>query len=168
MGGASNRICDMHGSPRNLDDVRRNMEQTLAEHVADASGWELDEPADTPAAPAPGRDTAAKDAARLIRRACHTSAADIQKTGETVVQIADAIFAETKALADLLRRHGARISSRIEEFTAVTQQVTVRMEAVRNDVVGMTGTVASLSADGAGDADPGPSTVRPTRLAPRR
>jgi hypothetical protein len=164
MGGASNRICQMHGSPRNLDDVRRHMEQALAEHVAEASGWDVEEPDDMPAAPAPVRDTAAKDAARLIRRACNTSAADIQKTGETVMQIADAIFAETKALADMLRKHGSRISSRIEEFTAVTQQVTARMEAVRNDVVGMTGSVASLSPD----ADAGMPTARPTRSAPSR
>jgi len=146
------------------------MEQALAEHVADASGWDLEQPDDRPGRSAPGRDTAAKDAARLIRRACNTSAADIQKTGETVMQIADAIFAETKALADMLRKHGTRISSRVEEFTAMTQQVTARMEAVRNDVVGMTGTVASLSQDNAGgDADPGTWTAAaPTRRAPGR
>jgi len=51
-----------------------------------------------------------------------------------VVEVANRIAAETDALAELLRRHGASITTKIEHFTEMTKQIGASVQAVRADL----------------------------------
>ena len=73
--------------------------------------------------------------AQQLVNECETVALAIQETGQTVVNIANTISAETEALAELLRKHGAEMSARIEEFMTMSDRVRDRMRAVHDDVV---------------------------------
>src|SRR5262249_27693393 len=105
--------------PQNLEDVRRKIEQSLSENrVYDAKPERVQLP--------PERDTVdpstAIAAVGRLTDVCHKTANDIQETGQTIVNVAAGIAAETDALAELLRKHGAAIAARIEEFTALTKR----------------------------------------------
>jgi hypothetical protein len=117
--------------PQNLEDVRHKIEQSLSEKP------ESDVKPDVVQGP-PKRDTddpsRAIAAARRLTDTCNKAATDIQETGETIVNVAAGIAAETEGLAELLRKHGAAIATRIEEFTALTKRVADAVEAARADV----------------------------------
>ena len=91
------------------------------------------------------RQGASRSAAKHLAYTCDTVAAEIQEAGQTVVNIANTIAAETEALADLLHNHGTTISNRVEEFMSLSDRVRDRMRAARNDVLGTSGTESSLS-----------------------
>jgi nanoRNase/pAp phosphatase (c-di-AMP/oligoRNAs hydrolase) len=59
--------------------------------------------------------------------------------------VAHAIAAETQALAELLRKHGAAIAARIEEFNAMSRRVSEKLNAARADVLGAAGTAPSIA-----------------------
>jgi hypothetical protein len=82
----------------------------------------------------PNDETMAPAVVRQLADACETTASDIQNAGEEIVQIANGIAAETAALAELLRRHGAAISDRIEHFTVMTKRIANAMRDVRADL----------------------------------
>src|SRR5580704_8190244 len=123
----------MARSNPDLEGIKRNMEQILSNQkggfdqilkvgsngVADATSSEMSAP---PAV------------ARQLADACLTTASDIQKAGEDIVQVANGIAAETAALAELLRRHGAEISDRIEQFTVMTNRISNVVRDVRADL----------------------------------
>src|SRR5262249_10190957 len=67
---------------------------------------------------------------------CNTTATEIESTGDAVVQVAHSIAAETQALAELLRKHGAAIAARIDEFNAMSKRVSEKLNAARADVLG--------------------------------
>ena len=64
-----------------------------------------------------------------VAQECDAIAAEIENTGQTVINIADTISAETEALAELLRKHGAAISARIEEFMTMSGRDVVSTSA---------------------------------------
>jgi DNA-binding NarL/FixJ family response regulator len=159
----------MARSLRTLKDVKRNVEQRLPECAEDTSSQEVARsPVETPAVSAPSQDSAVSAAASTIQDACNTSATDIQKTGETVMLVLDAICAETQVLAELLRKHSVTIAKRIEHFTAVTKRIAERVEPTLIAVPGNSGTSAPLASDAkAGNARPTrdyDGTVAQTRI----
>src|SRR5271157_1074013 len=103
----------MARSPRSLDDLKTSIEESMADalhqHRQDI------EPAPQTTVPALDvRDqTESRSNADRLVHACNTTAAEIQATGESVLQVANGIAAETQALAELLRKHGAAIAVRI-------------------------------------------------------
>ena len=52
------------------------------------------------------------------------------------MQVANDIAAETRALADLLRKHGASIADRIEEFGSMSKRVAQAVQKGRGEVSG--------------------------------
>jgi hypothetical protein len=125
----------MARSPRSLDDLKSSIEESMAEAL------QQHRPAEPPLVPtAPSAETTTQpqprgDANQLVE-VCNTTAADIQATGDAVVQVAHSMAAETQALAELLRKHGAAIAARIEEFNAMSKRVSEKLNAARADVLG--------------------------------
>jgi hypothetical protein len=124
----------MARTPRTLDEITRNIEQELipasergsAEDNASGSSYTPEEsPADEPPAGEPARPFA-----EIYNRA----ADEIQSSGRSIVQAATAIAAETEALAELLRSHGASIAGRIEEFSAMSKRVAEAVKKGRENV----------------------------------
>lgn len=70
---------------------------------------------------------------------CESLALAMQQTGSTVVTIANEISEETEALADLLRKHGAAMRARIEEFMTMSDRVKDRMRSAHGDIAGFSG-----------------------------
>jgi hypothetical protein len=135
----------MARSPQSLDELKSSIEESMAEalqqHQPDG------EPA--PVATMPPAETSTQpqshgEADRLIQ-ACNATAADIQATGEAVMQVAHSITAETQALAELLRKHGTAIAVRIEEFTAMSQRIADKVHAARDEVLGASGGAPSIA-----------------------
>jgi hypothetical protein len=127
----------MARTPRSLDEVTRNIEQALippGEGAASSEGstggslFGGEEPAES--------QPPASEAARPLSELYNKAADEIQKTGESVVQVANDIAAETRALADLLRKHGASIAGRIEEFSAMSKRVAQAVQKGRGEVSG--------------------------------
>jgi len=116
-----------------LEGVKRKMENILSaqkgslEKVIEAASGGLAEPT-------PNDASTAMMGVRELTDACDTTATEIQKTGEDVLHIANGIAAETAALAELLRKHGAAISNHVEEFTAQTKRISDVMRDVRADL----------------------------------
>jgi len=134
----------MARSPRSFDELKSSLEESMAEALQQ---HRQEEPALVPAAPA--QQTTAQpqprgDASQLVE-VCNTTAADIQATGDAVVQVAHSMAAETQALAELLRKHGAAIAARIEEFNAMSKRVSEKLNAARADVLGAASTAPSLA-----------------------
>jgi hypothetical protein len=123
----------MARSNPDLEGVKRNMEQILSNQK---SGFEqiLKVGSNGVADASPNEKSAPPAVVRQLADACHTTASDIQKAGEDIVQIANGIAAETAALAELLRRHGAEISDRIEQFTVMTNRISNVVRDVRADL----------------------------------
>ena len=146
----------MARSPRSLDELKTSIEESMADALHQHTQQDIE-----PAAPATvpaldlrdqdlrdqdlrGQAASRSDADRLVH-ACNTTAAEIQGTGEAVLQVANSIAAETQALAELLRKHGAAIAVRIEEFAAMSKRVADKVQAARDDVVSAAGTAPSLA-----------------------
>jgi hypothetical protein len=72
--------------------------------------------------------------AKSLAHVCDEVAAEIQETGQTVVNIANTIAAETEALAELLRKHGAAMSARVDQFITMSDRVKHRMRDAHNDI----------------------------------
>ena len=134
----------MARSPRNLDELKTSIEETMAEAL-NLTVQPDSEPASPETVPTlTTTDRPANDTDRLTD-ACNKTVADIQAAGEAVVQVANSIAAETQALAELLRKHGAAIATRIEEFSAMSKRVSEKMSAAREDVLGAAGSAPSLA-----------------------
>jgi hypothetical protein len=135
----------MARSPRNFDELKTSLEETMAEALQHREPDTQFETIET--VPAPETDTkpnGQSDAERLSET-CNATAAEIQATGDAVVQVANSIAAETRALAELLRKHGAAIAARIEEFGAMSKRVSEKLNAAREDVLGTGGTAPSIA-----------------------
>jgi len=85
---------------------------------------------------APGKDLAA---------VCDAVASEIQETGQSVVNIANTIAAESDALAELLHKHGTAMAARIEQFMSMSDRVKVKMRDAHEDMLGASGTGPSLA-----------------------
>jgi|SRR2546423_98516 len=147
--------------PRSLDEVTRSIEQTLIPQrerdapepaaVAASNNTPSNEPssneptsndsarndppnnhAERPA----GDQWPGSEAARPLSEIYTNAAAEIQGTGENVVHLANEIAAETRALADLLRKHGALIAERVDEFTTMTKRVASAVQKSRGEMLG--------------------------------
>src|SRR5437588_3912998 len=70
-----------------------------------------------------------RDLGQQVLNECEAIAAEILKTGKTVMDIANNLSAETEALAELLRKHGAAMGMRIEEFMTMSDCVRDKMRA---------------------------------------
>jgi len=95
-----------------------------------------------PRATAKGQKSDGNAAQHLIDE-CDAVALAIQEIGQTVVNMANTISAETEALADLLRKHGAAMAVRIEEFMTMSDRIRDRMQAAHSDVVATSGETRS-------------------------
>jgi ABC-type transporter Mla subunit MlaD len=82
---------------------------------------------------------------KQLASACDAAAAEIQETGQTVVNIANTIAAEAEALAELLHKHGSAISARVDEFMTLSDRVKDRMRDAHNDVISASGPGPSLA-----------------------
>ena len=132
----------MARSPKSFDDLKSSIEESMAEalQLSDEShSVDAVPPRETSIAPE------ARNNADQLVQACNTTAAEIQATGDAVVQVAHSIAAETQALAELLRKHGAAIATRIEEFNAMSKRVSEKLNAARADVLGAGGTAPSIA-----------------------
>jgi hypothetical protein len=134
----------MARSPRSFDELKSSLEESMAEALqqhrpAEPALVPTVQPADATTQP-----EARGDASQLVE-VCNTTAADIQATGDAVLQVAHSMAAETQALAELLRKHGAAIAARIEEFNAMSKRVSEKLNAARADVLGAAGTAPSLA-----------------------
>ena len=88
---------------------------------------------------------ASRSTAKSLAHTCDAVAAEIQETGQTVVNIANTIAAETEALAELLHKHGTAIGARIEEFMTMSNRVRDKMRAAHNDILSTSETIPSLA-----------------------
>lgn len=137
----------MARTPRSLDELKSSIEESMAEALHVPRHHDV-EPAALETVPTSSEDHRSDDAehrtetisdADRLAQACDSTAADIQATGEAVLQVANSIAAETQALAELLRKHGGAIAARIEEFTAMSKRVSEKLNAAREDVLGAGG-----------------------------
>jgi hypothetical protein len=144
-----------------MDEVKRQIEQVLVAHTTPSNhrkgtelasqqvttvsrdperGAELDlDGAGANLAVMPSASNLAgghERAAHQVTRACDTTASDIEDAAEVLLKVASGISEESRQLAELLRRHGKLIANRIEEFTAMTQRVALKMREARADVLG--------------------------------
>jgi len=95
------------------------------------------------ASPAPGKDLAS---------VCDAVAVEIQETGQSVVNIANTIAAESDALAELLHKHGTAMAARIEQFISMSDRVKIRMREAHDDMLVKSGVGPSLAPhDGQGE-----------------
>jgi ABC-type transporter Mla subunit MlaD len=133
----------MARSPQSLDDLKSSIEESMAEalHLAD----DQPEPIDTAPAQETGIQPEPRSNAEQLVQTCNTTAAEIQATGDAVVQVAHSLAAETQALAELLRKHGAAIAARIDEFNAMSKRVSEKLNSARADVLGAAGTAPSIA-----------------------
>jgi ABC-type transporter Mla subunit MlaD len=133
----------MARSPQNLDELKSSIEESMAEALKPPRP---DEPEFVQTVP-PAETTTQPEARGEpdLVQVCNTTAAEIQATGDAVVQVAHSIAAETQALAELLRKHGAAIAARIDEFNAMSKRVSEKLNAARADVLGAGGVSPSLA-----------------------
>jgi hypothetical protein len=146
--------------PQNMDEVKRQIEQVLVGHTAPGSRRKVTEnitalstdtlPAEevssggsitvpavlTSVAGAVGGGAIQDGTAEQVTRACDTTATDIERAAEVLLKVATGIAEESHQLAELLRKHGQLLANRIEEFTAMTQRVALKMRDARADVMG--------------------------------
>ena len=130
--------------------------QNLEESIADAlrRGGQIAQPAPKETvAPLDSKQgaKASQGTANRLSKACDEIANEIQETGQTVVNIANTIAAETEALAELLHKHGSAIEARIEAFMSMSDRVKDKMRAAHDDMLRSSGIGASL----APQAEPG-------------
>jgi non-ribosomal peptide synthetase component F len=135
----------MARSPRSLDDLKTSIEESMAEALQQREP-DVEAAPDVERAPVetiPAADTNTRTDQRTdadqLAQTCDRTAEEIQATGEAVMQVAHSIAAETQALAELLRKHGAAIAARIEEFSAMSKRVSEKLNAARADVLGANG-----------------------------
>lgn len=133
-------------SPRNLDDQKTDIEASIAETLQQRlrHGSEPTMTETSAAFVLSDQTTPLRSADHLVN-ACNATAADVERTGEAVVQMANNIAAEAQALAELLRKHGTAIGARIEEFTAVSERVADKVHAAHADALGLSGMAISLA-----------------------
>jgi 2C-methyl-D-erythritol 2,4-cyclodiphosphate synthase len=86
-----------------------------------------------------------RTAAKRLSEVCNVVAAEMQETGQTVVNIANTIAAESQALAELLHKHGTAIEARIEQFMSMSDRVRVKMREAHDDLLGTSGSGPSLA-----------------------
>jgi 2C-methyl-D-erythritol 2,4-cyclodiphosphate synthase len=123
----------------------------LADSVADTlrRGGQL--PETGPKATSTGLDTkqrASGTPGKDLAAVCDAVAAEIQETGQTVVNIANTIAAESDALAELLHKHGTAMAARIEQFMSMSDRVKVKMRDAHDDMLGTSGMGPSLAPRG--------------------
>jgi len=104
------------------------------------------------------KQRAPRSTAKSLAETCDAVAAEIQETGQTVVNIANTIAAETAALAELLHKHGAAISARVEQFMTMSDRVKDRMRAAHDDIDSTPDVTPSLA------PQPGPGDEQETKI----
>ena len=134
----------MARSPQSFDELKSSIEESMAEALKQHGSDESGSVPTVPSQETGTQPTARSEADQLIN-ACNSTATDIQATGDAVVQVAHSIAAETQALAELLRKHGAAIAARIEEFNAMSKRVSEKLNAARDDVLCAGGTAPSIA-----------------------
>ena len=122
----------MARTPHSLDEITRNIEQDLIPPGEQSAGDRAAEYsyARRASSTAEGPGEAVRSFSDLYNKA----ADDIQSSGQSVIQVATAIAAETEELAELLRKHGASIAGRIEEFSTMSKRVADAVKKGRKDV----------------------------------
>lgn len=96
-------------------------------------------------APVDSKQKDSRFAGQRLAQTCDAVAAEIQETGQAVVNIANTIAAESDALAELLHKHGAAIGARIQEFMSMSERVKGKMRAAHDDMLGTAGMGPSLA-----------------------
>ena len=88
---------------------------------------------------------AVRTPARRLSDVCNVVAAEMKETGQTVVNIANTIAAESEALAELLHKHGTAMEARIEQFMSMSDRVRLKMREAHDDMLDTSGTGPSLA-----------------------
>lgn len=122
----------MARTPHSLDEITRNIEQDLIPAGEQSPGDSASEY--SYARRASSTDEPGAEPVRPFADIYNKAADDIQSSGQSIIQAATAIAAETDALADLLRKHGASIAGRIEEFSTMSKRVADAVKKGRKDV----------------------------------
>jgi len=130
----------------------------LEDSIADSLQRRGQLPQPAPQATGAGLDSkqlqrAARSSGKRLGEVCDAIAAEIQETGQSVVNIANTIAAESDALAELLHKHGSAIEARIEQFMSMSDRVKVKMREAHNDMLGTSDTAPSLAPRGAPNED---------------
>src|SRR5262249_8630902 len=130
----------------------QDLEESIADALRRASQIAQPAPRETVADfDAKQRASVSQGATNRIANVCDEIANEIQETGQTVVNIANTIAAESAALAELLHKHGSAIEARIEAFMSMSDRVKDKMRAAHDDMLRTAGTGPSL----APQAEPG-------------
>ena len=114
-----------------FEEVKRKVEESLSDDPGDAQKIK---PKATESAPSRDGPSIPAAATRTLTDACNATAADIENSGKAVVELAKGIAAEADALAELLRKHGTSITTKVDHFTAVTKQIEAALKEVRTDL----------------------------------
>jgi 23S rRNA pseudoU1915 N3-methylase RlmH len=125
----------------------QDLEEAIGEAVQRSAPTIQPTPAEVAPRTETKRQTADRAAGQGLAQECEAIAAEIENTGQTVINIADTISAETEALAELLRRHGAAIGARIEEFMTMSDRVRDKMRAAHDDMVSTSAAEPSLPSE---------------------
>jgi len=88
---------------------------------------------------------AVRTPARRLSDVCNVVAAEMKETGQTVVNIANTIAAESEALAELLHKHGTAMEARIEQFMSMSDRVRLKMREAHDDMLDTSGAGPSLA-----------------------
>jgi len=117
-----------------LEEVKRKVQESLTEDVDSARAEGIRATPQEGVTPVADPPSTAAAATQKLTDACNSTASEIENAGKAVVEVANRIAAETDALAELLRRHGASITTKIEHFTETTKQIGASVQAVRADL----------------------------------
>src|SRR5262249_153563 len=130
----------------------------LEDSIADSLQRRGQLPQPAPQATGVGLDSkqlqrAARSSGKRLGEVCDAIAAEIQETGQSVVNIANTIAAESDALAELLHKHGSAIEARIEQFMSMSDRGKIKMPEAQGDMLGTSGTAPALGPRGAHNED---------------
>jgi hypothetical protein len=118
--------------PRNLDEVKRNIEQSLIDQTAsDRREQSVEEHLRQPPEASLVLTEQVAGVGQQLVLACNTTADEMLDAGKTVVQIANGLAEEAQALSELLRKHGTSIAARIEHFAEVSHRLADSVKAAR-------------------------------------
>ena len=137
---------DVERHEQEQEDMSRSLE------IEDSIGDAVQRPGQIPQiaakpsrAPVDSKQKDSRFADQPLAQTCDAVAAEIQETGQAVVNIANTIAAESDALAELLHKHGAAIGARIQEFMSMSERVKGKMRAAHDDMLGTAGVGPSLT-----------------------
>jgi len=122
-----------------------DLEDSLAESLQRTAQLPQTRSKATSATADPKQQKSSRTPGKRLTEVCDAVAAEMQETGQTVVNIANTIAAESSALAELLHKLGTAIEDRIAQFISMSDRVRLRMREAHDDMLGTSETGPSLA-----------------------